>query len=638
MIYAAIVMPIPDANMMGQQMSSQVPGFDGCLERARGRLLQARSPEGHWEGKLSSSALSTATAVFALHSVLKAGVQVSNRDEIQGCIERGIQWLVEHQNDDGGWGDTTLSFSNISTTALCWAALSFEANLREEVAKASKRAEVWLTQRAGGMDAASLASAIIARYGKDKTFSVPILTMCALAGRLSSQKLSGWEWVPQLPFELAAFPQRWFKWLRLPVVSYALPALIAIGLVRHRRLPTKNPATRWLRRLARARALRLVAQIQPNSGGFLEATPLTSFVLMSLIGAGQTNHPVVEKAIQFLLRSAQRDGSWPIDTNLATWVTTLSINALATNPAFAALLAGDARNRLINWLLDQQYRVEHPYTLANPGAWAWTDLTGGVPDADDTPGALLALHALDPASPRVREAAIAGVGWLLDLQNRDGGIPTFCRGWGKLPFDRSSCDLTAHTIRAWLAWLHVLPDKLACRVTHAIHRAVDYLSRQQRPDGAWVPLWFGNQHVPGDENPLYGTSRVLKMIEPLDKWRQMEPAALARLAKNGAAYLLAAQNPDGGWGGAASAPSSIEETSLAIEALSGLPNDYCHQMEVQKSIDRGIARLISATMSGSLFPPSPIGFYFAKLWYFEELYPLIFATGALEAVAAKGNH
>ena len=37
-----------------------------------------------------------------------------------------------------------------------------------------------------------------------------------------------------------------------------------------------------------------------------------------------------------------------------------------------------------------------------------------------------------------RNAAIAGVTWLLDLQNRDGGIPTFCRGWTNLPFDRSS--------------------------------------------------------------------------------------------------------------------------------------------------------------------------------------------------------
>ena len=36
--------------------------------------------------------------------------------------QRGLRWLVANQNADGGWGDTVLSKSNISTTALCWAA------------------------------------------------------------------------------------------------------------------------------------------------------------------------------------------------------------------------------------------------------------------------------------------------------------------------------------------------------------------------------------------------------------------------------------------------------------------------------------------------------------------------------------
>ena len=38
-------------------------------------------------------------------------------------------------------------------------------------------------------------------------------------------------------------------------------------------------------------------------------------------------------------------------------------------------------------------------------------------------------------------------------------------------------------------------------------------------------------------------------------------------ARRGVAWLLAAQNADGGWGGAAGTPSSIEETALAVEVL-----------------------------------------------------------------------
>ena len=129
-------------------------------------------------------------------------------------------------------------------------------------------------------------------------------------------------------------------------------------------------------------------------------------------------------------------------------------------------------------------RVTHPYTNAAPGGWAWTDLPGGVPDADDTPGAILALVVATmqrtsdvsrgcpedeihhggtdraiPTSPCLRtsvvnsavnDAAESGIRWLINLQNRDGGFPTFCRGWGTLPFDRSSPDITAHCLRAYL--------------------------------------------------------------------------------------------------------------------------------------------------------------------------------------------
>src|SRR6185503_10850933 len=140
--------------------------------------------------------------------------------------------------------------------------------------------------------------------GKDRTFSVPILTMCALAGRLADRK-SAWRLITQLPFELAALPQSWFRFIRLPVVSYALPALISMGLARHRNRPSRNPLTRLLRRLTTNRVLHVLTTIQPPGGGFLEATPLTSFVVMSLIGAGRPDHPVVVAGVDFLTRSAR---------------------------------------------------------------------------------------------------------------------------------------------------------------------------------------------------------------------------------------------------------------------------------------------------------------------------------------------
>ncbi len=565
-----------------------------AYETALAALLAERTPEGHWVGELSMSALSTATAVSAL-------ALVGGHDNL---VAGGTAWLAAHQNDDGGWGDTVKSFSNISTTMLCRAAFHITRTAARH-ADALRRADDYMNQRYG-TTAEQHAEAVRRRYGKDRTFSVPILMTSALAGLVS------WREVPPLPFELACFPQSMFRFLRLPVVSYALPALIAIGQAVHHHRGSWNP----LRRFAINKSLRVLRAIQPTSGGYLEATPLTSFVTMGLASVGRGDHPVARHAVEFLVKSVLPDGSWPIDSNLATWVTTLSINALAAAGELESL---DNREAVREWLLKQQYRERHPYTGADPGGWAWTDLPGGVPDADDTPGAAMAVMSLGERLGNPPHAPGRGIGWLLSLQNGDGGWPTFCRGWGHLPFDCSGPDLTAHVLRALAVaarGLLALPDRKYA-VAHyrlAQEKGLRYLAASQCADGSWLPLWFGCQHAPDDENPTYGTARVLAAFRDLD---MMD----AEQARRGVAWLLAAQNADGGWGGAPDTPSSVEETALAVEVLLATPQ--------AAAVERGLTYLIERVESGGLHDPTPIGFYFAKLWYYEKLYPIIFSVAAL---------
>lgn len=610
------------------------------LERARDlattALLGERGPNGAWTGELSSSALSTATAITALSLFARGDPAGANR--WHELIRRGAAWLVRHQNADGGWGDTIRSFSNISTTMLVWSALGLRRDDDPAVATSLAAADTWLTRAAGSLDPERLVTAIEHRYGSDRTFSIPILTMGALCGRLGAGR-DAWRHVQPLPFELAALPQSWFGALQLPVVSYALPALIAIGQVRHGLGPAGNPVLHRLRNLCRGRTLAKLRQLQPDGGGFLEATPLTSFVTMSLAALGQYDDPVVQRGVAFIAASIRPDGSWPIDTNLATWVTTLAVNAIT--PAGTTCPLADAdRHALRAWLMGQQFRQVHPYTLAAPGGWAWTDLPGGVPDADDTPGAILALHRLAPDDPTVRAPIEAGVRWLLDLQNRDGGIPTFCRGWGRLPFDRSSPDITAHAIRAWAEARNNLSLSVASRVDSALRRAVSFLQRSQRADGAWVPLWFGHQEDPADENPLYGTARVLPALREVEASTGVSSAPCPEVSASldrAQDWLVARQNPDGGWSGAPGAASSLEETALALEALThAWTRPHLAPPErtaLQRAITHGGAWLCDTIEHGRWQTPAPIGFYFAKLWYFERLYPLIFATGALHRLA-----
>ena len=562
----------------------------------------------HWEGELSASALSTATAVMAMHQVCVHNEELAERYPVRQLIANGLDWLSRARNEDGGWGDTDRSFSNISTTMLVRASIMATA---DQYGPASTFTTDWISKTDHYIEKVGGVAAVKKRYGKDRTFSVPILMQCALAGTVQ------WSQVSQLPFELSSLPAQWYKWAQLPVVSYALPALIAIGLLKHRKQPTRFLPWRWVRHLTTGSSLKVLERIQPASGGYLEATPLTSFVTMSLCAAGEADHPVVENALRFLVKSVREQGCWPIDTNLATWVTTLSINALRDE------VPEEQLNPLLNWLLNQQYKKIHPFTNADPGGWAWTDLSGGVPDADDTPGAILALLNLkqrvsEDRHREIDEAVHNGVRWLSSLQNRDGGWPTFCKGWGKLPFDRSSPDITAHVLRALQAYSNEvaphLPHPLSCE--KAMKRGFEFLKKQQREDGAWLPLWFGNQFAHEDENPLYGTARVLLAYVETDQQNCPEAIAAHR-------FLCSIQSKEGGWGGAAGTPCSIEETSLALETLT--------RMETEpEQLERAVSWLCDRIDAGQLAQPAPIGFYFAKLWYYERMYPLVFATAALK--------
>ncbi len=606
--------------------------------KVRQELLQLRHPQGHWVGQLSSSALATATAVSTLGQY-RAHAQhpILSETRLNELIEKGCHWLLSQQNLDGGWGDTDDSYSNVATTMLVIAALTLSGH-------AQSPAEIPALESANRyLDKKGRLQALRERYGKDKTFAVPILANCAIAGLVS------WKEVAALPFEAAVVPQRFYRFINLPVVSYAIPALVGIGQVKFFKDPPWNPLVKAYRKAAVGPGLKLLARMQPASGGYLEAIPLTCFVGMSLAHSGRADHQVVQNCIRFVEDSfrdlGEQGGTWPIDTNLATWNTTLSLNALGPQHAApkdsATTAATDhATPALLQWLLGCQFNEVHPFTGAAPGGWGWSDLSGAVPDADDTPGALLALKQWKTANPSERqlihESAEAGIHWLLDLQNRDRGWPTFCRGWGRLPFDRSGSDITAHVLRALLAWQS---EWNTPRVNKAIEGGFKYLAKNQNADGSWLPLWFGNQDHPQEDNPIYGTVKVL--LAYLEANRISEPCCQQALN-----WILQHQNDDFGWGGGESherhrqspgshqLTSSTQETALVVDLLARVLQSPTFQGEppLHQACLQGTQWLLETIENDKTFEKWPIGFYFAKLWYYERLYPLIFTVSAIRNV------
>ena len=194
------------------------------------------------------------------------------------------------------------------------------------------------------------------RYGIDKTFVVPIMTNLALAG------LVDWREIDPLPFELACVPQSLYRFVGMPVVSYAIPALVAIGQARYFHAPPRNPITRlvrWLsitpqpespppdaarqRRLSRSHAADELCRDE-----FGESSRPVSQVRASRKSSRSRDvaDEVIREGVKFLVNSVRPDGSWPIDTNLATWNTTLAINALAGAGEDVAELLGPQVPRL----------------------------------------------------------------------------------------------------------------------------------------------------------------------------------------------------------------------------------------------------------------------------------------------------
>lgn len=556
-------------------------------------LMKSRSEDGLWRGSLSSSAISTAVSVFALQRI--------DADKYATHIQAGVRWLQGAMKPDGSWGDSVESPSNMTATLLTYVSLY-------AVGQAPQESRQYLNRQFGGDSEEALTKGVLSYYGRDLTFSVPILMMCALAGVVKD-----WKKIPPFPFELATLPQRLFRYLNLPVVSYAIPALIAIGICQmHKKGGLLTP----IRKLFVPKAMRVLRRMQPIDGGFLEAAPLTAFVSMCLAEGSFREHEVTQRCAQFLVDTVREDGSWPIDTNLSGWLTSLASKVLPHNgivdvEGLANIVKGNATTFV------------HPFTSAVPGGWGWSDLSGSVPDGDDTSGALVALYHLTQG--KSSHEVENGLRWLMQLQNNDGGMPTFCKGWGKLPFDRSTPDITAHAILAMGLWLPCLEGQLKTDVQKSLDRMLAWMEDTIENDNGneasgWVPLWFGDQDATDEKAPVYGTATAIDYLMSAH-----HPAA-TKLAQSQIDFIIRTQNDDGGWGGNKDVKSKVTFTSRALAALAHFPDKY------EDAKNRGWEYLYKRYKEGTLYEREPIGLYFSRLWYSEELYNVLFLLNALKGM------
>jgi squalene-hopene/tetraprenyl-beta-curcumene cyclase len=308
------------------------------------------------------------------------------------------------------------------------------------------------------------------------------------------------------------------------------------------------------------------------------------------------------------------------------WDTGIGAYALGqTDPRHPAL------RRAADWLLAKEVRrkgdwaVKRPNT--EPSGWAFEYGNEFYPDIDDTAMVTLALSEAQSSDAAAQEACQKrALDWLLAMQSSDGGWAAFDadNNWeflNKVPFadhnamlDPTCPDITGRVLEA-LAAHHI------DRNHRAVRRGVEWLVRNQRPDGSWYGRW-GVAYI-------YGTCFALRGLAASGEGDREVHVLRA------GEWLRSVQNADGGWGESCEsydkglfvpAESTPSQTAWALMGL------IAGGDENSLSVQHGIEYLLETQRAdGSWDEELATGTGFPKVFYldyhlYKDYFPLLALT------------
>jgi len=526
-----------------------------AVRRSAQHLLSLQAPEGYWVGELQADTTLESDYIFYLHVI---GEAEPDR------IAKLANYIRRYQLPDGGWNIYFDGPSELNATIKAYLALRLAGD------SASAPQMIKARQRVHDLGGLERSNSYVRFY-------------LALTGALS------WEYVPAIPPELILSP-RWFminiyamsSWTRAIVVPlmilYALkprwplpeaitdeevhglfrdPSLPIPAFARDRkvftwrnffliidRLLKVHEALPWkpLRKLAERAATRWLLTHLEQSDGLGAIFPAMMNAVYALVALGyRPEDPLTRREIGQLARfEIEDEDSIRLQPCLSPiWDTAIAMFSLqeAGIPSDDPALVSATR-----WLLERQVLTPGDWRTephCDGGGWAFEFRNDFYPDVDDTAFVLMSLQGVAyPDASRLQEAKRRGLEWMLGMQNRDGGWGAFdhnndSRLLTQIPFadhnamiDPSTADLTARALECLgrCGWSESDPR---------VKRAVEFVKRDQTPEGAWYGRWGVNY--------IYGTSGVLRALESLGL---REEACCQRAA----VWLRANQNSDGGWG------------------------------------------------------------------------------------------
>ncbi|MGO9939085.1 MAG: squalene--hopene cyclase [Terracidiphilus sp.] len=594
------------------RIDADLAEVDAAIAQSRDYLLSQQHPDGHWCGELEADAMLEADYIF-LHTLLESGDP--------GRLRRALTEIWRYQNGDGSWSIYPGGPGNLSLSVKCYLAAKLMGIGPGDPRMVKCRA--WVLAHGG----------VIACNTFTKMY------LCAL-GQYD------YDAVPAIPPEIVLFPN-WFYFNLYEISAWSRSIIVPLAIIYAKKPFKKIPAEQgidelfvggrsnsilrlridrkhlisWrnafllidrifhlaeavhirpLRKLALKRTEKwMLERLEMTDGlGAIYPAMLNAILALRCLGYSEDDPQVIRARDEFEKLGIEQPATpeMPEPTFRMTpcaspvWDTAQAVYALGE--------AGVPRNdpRMIkaaDWLLSKEVRHKGDWSVkvpnTEPGGWYFEYNNEFYPDTDDTAQVLLALNKVD--NPRERyqiSVAERAIQWEFAMQCRNGGWGSFDKDNTKMIFqyipfadhnamlDPPTVDITGRMLEMLAAYGYASDDK-------RVKRAIEFILREQEPDGSWFGRWGVNY--------IYGTFLVLRGLDAIG-FDQHEPQV-----QQAAEWIRMVQNSDGGWGETCGSyddpdtrgvgPSTPSQTAWAILGLLAAGDDR------SDSIAKGIRWLLT---------------------------------------------
>jgi squalene-hopene/tetraprenyl-beta-curcumene cyclase len=529
------------------------------IDAARDELLDRQHSEGYWVFELEADCTIPAEYIMMMHYL----------DEIDSSLEAKIAvYLRSHQAEHGGWPLYHGGELDISCSIKAYYALKLAGDSPDEPHMV--RARKAILERGGAARGNVFTRIALALFGQVPWRAVPYIPVeIVLMPRwfpVNLNKVSYWSRTVMVPlFILCTYkpraknprsvdirelfvkpPERERRYFRLgPERSGARARLIATAFLfvdrSARMLDFLIPKSMRAAATRRAETWFLERLNGEDGLGAIFPAMVNALEAMVLLGYPNDDPRVItaKRALEKLL--VVKDGSAYCQPCVSpVWDTALAALAMQEAGGTAATTSTDAA---LGWLkgkqlLDQpgDWQVNRPHLKS--GGWAFQFANGHYPDLDDTAAIVWAMHRTNDRS-RYRASIDAALDWLTGMQSSNGGFAAFDvdnthYSLNLIPFadhgallDPPTSDVTARVVAA-MSLVGRPQDR------EPLARAIAFLRKEQMAEGPWFGRWGTNY--------IYGTWSVLAAFG------QAGIGADDEAVRRAVNWLIAKQNPDGGWG------------------------------------------------------------------------------------------